>query len=261
MDIEYINHRGDRLNLSDWPYVLQTENLFDYTWSYEAVNSGERGGYINAFYKDVKEIGAGILVHAQSQAEFNAAMRRFHEVTEVDVTAKKPGRLTLASGEYMLCYFTGSEKTMWSRGIRTALNGLKIVTEKPFWCQDVTYSYAGTGLVSGDFPFLDFPFDFPFDMTIGSNTGLLTNRHYAGAEFKMTIYGPAENPRIRIGGNLYHVDTILYPAEYMVVDSRAKSITRYRTDGSTVNDFNLRDKTNNVFAMIPPGTSIVQRTV
>ena len=46
---------------------------------------------------------------------------------------------------------------------------------------------------------------------------------------------------------MYSVSTTLYDSEYMVIDSRGRTVTRYARNGVQENLFNARDKENNVF--------------
>lgn len=53
----------------------------------------------------------------------------------------------------------------------------------------------------------------------------------------MTIYGPCANPRIIIAGQVYQVYDTLEAHEYIVVDSRKKTIIKRLANGTEQNIF------------------------
>ena len=106
---------------------------------------------------------------------------------------------------------------------------------------------------------MDFPFDMPFDL-MGDEKGMgnVILDHYASCDFLLTIYGPCVNPRIVIGNNLYEVKTKLDAGEYMLIDSRAGTVVRVRTNGVKVNEFDNRvTNPNSPFEKIQPGYNLV----
>lgn len=62
---------------------------------------------------------------------------------------------------------------------------------------------------------------------------------WGDAPLKFTIYGPAVNPAIRIGGNWYKATLIVPEGGYLVIDPLAvpRSVTLVNMDGSTVDVF------------------------
>ena len=102
--------------------------------------------------------------------------------------------------------------------------------------------------------FLDFPFDFPFDFTapaVGTKT--VASDFPFDSEFRMVIYGQAVNPRITINGYPYVLYTTIPQGAYVIIDSRAHTITQYNADGTQSNMFNFRNKTDSIFRKIPGG--------
>ena len=74
----------------------------------------------------------------------------------------------------------------------------------------------------------------------------------------MIVYGPCTHPEIRIGDNIYRVETTLYDSEYLVINSIKRTVIKYGRNGVTENLFNARDKYNCVFERIPAGNSTVK---
>ena len=69
----------------------------------------------------------------------------------------------------------------------------------------------------------------------------------------LTIYGPAVNPTLSIGGNTYKLNTTLAANERAIIDQLHKKIYKIGTTGGRSNLFNVRDKTNDIFRPAPVG--------
>ena len=261
MDLKYVNHKGAVLDLSDWPYVLQSDHLFDYEWQYNEINTGKRGGVISSFYKDARTTDATICIHSMDDTEFESAMNRFFEVVEADIAAKIPGRLVLPDGYYLICYIVASSDEGWRRGIRTDMKRVKLVSEYPWWCLDVLYRFEpGMSGIDENYEFLDFPIDFPLDFSNAGSAKVVFNNSIESAMFKMIMYGPAVNPYTRIGKALYRVDIELKQSEWLIIDSRDRTVMHHKAAGFSVPVFNSREKAEGVFQPIPNGMNRVQET-
>lgn len=75
--------------------------------------------------------------------------------------------------------------------------------------------------------------------------------------FRLEIPGHAANPEIVIGGALHKVHATIETGQTLVVDSRERTIKTIMANGSEINLFRYRDKTNDIFATIPPGASSI----
>lgn len=257
MPLKYTNGQGTTLDLSTWPYVIQSENLFDYAWNYDAKTTGRRGGIVTNINRPVTSKEVELAIHAASEAEFVAALNTFFETTEKDVLANKPGRLSLPNGEYLSGYFTGGKNTRWSQGIRTNIKGLTFVSSYPFWCLDVEQQFRGNEGESSGYQWLDYSYDYAYDYTPPSIGAYLRNDHFAECDFEMRIYGPATNPSVEIGGQVYAANVTIGSNEFLIINSRDKTVTRYKQNGERVNEFNNRH--SGIFTPMPPGASFVQK--
>ena len=174
MNLKYVNHKGVELNLTEFPIMIQSENLFDYKWQYAHTNTGKRGGVVTSFYRDVEEIDADLCFNTSTQSELQDLMNLFYSVTEEDVIAKKMGRLVLDGSYYMPCYIIGAENQYWSKEIRTNMRGIKILTEYPMWCKDKTYILQ-TGKTQELDEWLDFEYDMAYDYCFGTGLSIIHN--------------------------------------------------------------------------------------
>jgi hypothetical protein len=263
MILRYINTKNQELYLSGGTYLADSAGLFDFEWRYNGVNNKSRGGRIESFYRDISEFNLPIEIHAYDRRQFYTALTRLYSIVDMDVAEKRPGRLVLDTDEYMECYIVGSTKTEWKDNIRTVLNGIKLVTERPFWCRDVRFSYYPGGADSGGAASgLDYLFDYAFDYAAGSNIQIVENDNYTAADFEMVIFGAATNPTVTIGANIYTVGTdakpvVLYAGDRLVINSRGASIKQIKPDGEVVNRYGWRDFVHDVFAPIPSGKNVM----
>ena len=67
----------------------------------------------------------------------------------------------------------------------------------------------------------------------------------------------AQNPAIKIGDNLYQINTTLEANERLEIDTMKKKAVKITAHGDEINVFNDRNKDNRLYIPIPPGTNIV----
>lgn len=290
MEIYYLNSRGIRLNLLEPPYMIQTADIFDYRWTYLNGTYARKGNRIKGFSKEIEERSLLLSILNRGKADYYEAVNRFMETTEIDILSHAPGELHVGN-MYLKCYIIASEKTEWENGIELLDNQITIVTDYPFWCRDKTYHfYASTSQIidaagkdaidtvldsvsqDPEYP-RDYPYgyvtrykpatrrvlrDYAYDYYKNHTIGRLDNDHFAETAFRIIVYGPCTHPEIRIGDNLYRVSTVLYDSEYLVIDSRERTIMKYGRNGVQTNLFNARDKENYIFQKIPAGKQTVK---
>lgn len=250
MEIYYVNHKNQKIDLGHPPYQMQIGDIFNHTNKYEG-----SGNKIKRIYKEISTIPTVVTIEETEKISFAEAVNHFFDVTEADVTANVQGRLYI--GEYyLLCNVISSDKTFWKETYTGMENAIKLLTPYPFWCHELNKTFmkgnsvTETGVKTGK---LSYPYRYPYRYSIPQDVGFIINDHYAACDFKMIIYGPCTNPSIMINGHLYEVKATLYTGEYIVIDSRTNTVIRYLDDGRTVNLFNWRNKDNNLFEKIPSG--------
>ncbi|NEG56129.1 hypothetical protein [Bifidobacterium platyrrhinorum] len=112
---------------------------------------------------------------------------------------------------------------------------------------------------------LDYPYDYPYDYAPGSRGQTVTNPAAAPMPFRMVIYGPAANPQITIGENLYALDITIPTGAYVTVESvdGNRTVVMTHENGDTENVFSSArrgtglDGGEYIFQPIPAGTSDV----
>lgn len=253
MEVYYINHKNQKIDLGKPPFQMQIGDLFDSTNRYE-------GSYfqVSRIYKEISTISTVVTIEAVNEKEFAEAINQFCEIMETDTAAGKQGKLYI--GDYYLsCNVLSSNKSFWEETYRGVENSIKLLVPYPYWCREVQKSFLkGNPIVARESEeYLFYPYSYPFQYSMPHDVGFLDNDHYAACDFRWIVYGPCTNPAIRINGHLYQVTTVLYSGDYLQVDSRDNTVIRRRVDGQVENLFNQRNKESELFERIPAGRSAV----
>lgn len=261
MDFYYVNNRGDRIDLSDYPYIFQEGNLLNWTYSYSTDSLATRD--VTYGYKmSAKTIPVKVAVLCdytiqleERKEQWKEAVDHLADVVQADVIDGKDGRLYTDTGFYLSCKIIGSEKTDWRMGLPIMFNTLTVLSDNPVWIREETKEFFSQSEVPApENGFLDYEYDYEYDYTaqkIGISDWYID--HYQANEFKMTIFGPCVNPRILVNGYPYEVFDTLEAGEYIVIDSRDNSVVKHLVNGTTQNVYDLRAKDQSVFEPIPSG--------
>ena len=263
MDFSYENNRGERIDLSDYPYIFQEGSLLDWAYTYSTDNLVNRDvtyGYKMA----AKSIPVKLAVLCdytipleQRKQEWKEAVDHLCDVISADVADDKNGKLYTDTGFYLSCKIVGSQKTDWRMGLPIMFNTLSVLSDKPVWIREETKEFflqAEISDAASQSNGLDYPCDYQYDYTaqkIGTSDWYID--HYDSSEFLMTIFGPCVNPRILINSYPYEVFDTLESNEYIIIDSRNNSVVKYLVNGTTQDLYDLRAKEQSIFEPIPSG--------
>lgn len=235
---------------------LKTASFHDWKWT-PKIKEKSIGVNISQFGREAKTYEATLALSGP-QSDREKELDALHEDMERDVQMKTPGKL-IYNGFSIDCYPVASKTYSNSSGTRT-YNDISFYCPYPMWSQEELKSFNAVntgGSAEGGF---DYEFDYEFDyMTELSLSIYCKIDHFCPCEFRMTIYGPCTNPSITIGGHVYQVYQTLAAAEYMVIDSRARTVTKYLINGTPVNVFNSRRFDMSVFEPLPVGKVQVVR--
>lgn len=262
MKFRYVNSRGEILDFSEFPYLFQSGDLVNYSWKYDSSNNR-----ITNIRREVGEraLKVGLipdwsLPYAEKRAALKEAAEHLFNVIEYDVINNTDGRIETDTGSYFPCRILVSDKSDWEKPTAYMFHDLTAVSGKNSWITEQNFSFYPSGITTknSNAEFLDYQFDYEYNYTKQkSGISSINISHIATSDFKLTIFGPCNNPRILIAGHPYEVFTSLQNGEYLVIDSRNNTIMKYLSNGTQESVYDLRGKVNTVFEKIPPGYSQV----
>lgn len=256
-DIYYVNSNNEKIDLLEPPYMLQTGELFGYKWNYESKQRLGGGGKITNIRKDLEERTLTLSIVNYGVENYEEAIDYLHEITDIDVLEKTPGRLYVG-GMYLNCYVTASEKSEWEPEAGYIDVSLTLAVEYPMWVEENPYTFHSFGISSTNNK--RYPRRYPYRYANGMNSTYIINPHFVNSNFKLIIYGPVVNPMVTIGGVSYLVNAILEEGEYLVIDSRSRTIIKVKKNGEQENLYHNRQKGRNFFRKVAPGRQPVSWT-
>lgn len=256
-DIYYVNSNNEKIDLLEPPYMLQTGELFGYKWNYESKQRLGGGGKITNIRKDLEERTLTLSIVNYGVENYEEAIDYLHEITDIDVLKKTPGRLYVG-GMYLNCYVTASEKSEWEPEAGYIDVSLTLAVEYPMWVGENPYTFHSFGVSSTDNK--RYAGRYPYRYANGMNSTYIINPHFTNSNFELIIYGPAVNPMVTIGGVPYLVNVILEEDEYLAIDSRSRTIIKATKNGERENLYHNRQKGRNFFRKIGPGRQSISWT-
>ena len=248
--LKYQNHQNEVFDFGKDGIYVNSNNLHDYEWK-----ATTRGNRIGALTRQISTRKLPIIIMCKTEEEGIRARNRLLEVVEKDVLAMKHGKIIIGN-YYFRCFVTKSVKDNYLTNRRHMTVNLTLTSDYPYWVKESTVPFRndeGTGQGIG----LDFPYDFSYDYySVLMNTTLF-NSGFVPSNFKLIVYGLANDPTISIGGHTYQVNCDVEEGEYLTIDSTTKKIFLTKNDGTIVNQFNNRNKESYIFEKIPVGGSAV----
>lgn len=246
----FVNSQGEVVNFGSIGLIIDENNLRDFTWSYSS-----QYGHIDNFKKGITKKKITAKVYGDN---IKYLKNTLFEKLEKDVLANKKGKLYI--GDYYLGgYFCSSKKKDYTVYNYTQIT-LEFLTDESYWKKETTFNYRINGEY-GKVRGLDYPYDYAYDYTSPANAGYIENISFVPCDFKMVIYGPAENPMVIINKNQYKVNVDIKPNEYLTIDSLNKKVFKTDSRGNTVNCFKDRDlEAGYIFEKIPVGEAYLYVT-
>lgn len=256
MEIKYKSSNGKEYNLVGNKMRATDGYLHKYEWK-PSFTPLKHGVDIYDFEKEAA-IYQLTLSFRGGLSERKRALDELTEAFEYDIANRTPGRIYY--GEYYIdCYITSlNDKVseIWNNWTEREID---IYCPYPSWVQEVKKSFYPSFRNKGEeYDFLDYPYIYNYDYSkpeVGTQHWLI--EHYQNSNFEMIIYGACSNPRIVIAGHVYQILDTLEDGEYVIVNSRDKTITKHLRNGTVQNIFTRRRKDSSVFEQIPAGGLLV----
>ena len=254
--IRFVNHMNEEMALGSSGIFVNYNDLHDYAWDVTKKNNK-----ISSFSKGVVKKTIPLILCCTSESEGLMAKNKLMEIAEKDILANTHGKIII--GDYYLkCFITGSKKKKYLINKGYMEVNLTVTTDYPQWVKETITSFRVNGDIITDTEEtekknFDYNYDFPHDYTSGMKNRTLNNSGFVGSNFKIIIYGAVVNPAIHIAGHTYEVECEIGKNEYLTIDSLDKTVVLKKSDGTTVNYFNLRNRDSYIFQTIPSGKNTV----
>lgn len=256
IEIKYISSDGKEYSLTGDRMRATAGYFHEYKWM-PSVEKLKNGVEVYDFTKEPASYEITLTLRGTLE-ERKAFLDRLTDSFEYDVVNVKAGRIYFGN-YYIECYIQESKNKVSSLRNNWTDCEVNIYCPYPFWSMEQTKNFypseAGKG---GSYGFLDYPKGYKRDYS-RPKAGIehWNIDHYRSSNFKMVIYGPCVNPRVTIAGKVYQIYDTLERGEYVVVDSRNKTVTKYLVNGTLQNIFYKKGMENSIFEMMPPGDLLI----
>lgn len=245
--VTYISSAGKTYQLNTKDGILHKQLAYR-SWSWKVRGTAlDQGVRVSDFIRGAAQYKSELLLFGtkEEQEEF---INDLHDDFEGDLRRNQAAKIVVQD-QYIECFII-SVDARYKNGC--TIDSIQIYAPYPYWKQEQKITLEVSAMQTSEF--LDFPFDFPFDFTAPiSGQKFIKSDFPFESEYRMIIYGLAVNPRIVINGYAYVLYATVPAGAYVIIDSRARSIMMYNTDGSRTDLFNFRNKTNSIFKKIPAG--------
>lgn len=256
--MKYINSRGQTITFGEPPYFANYSDFRDYKWSYSTDTYGKR---LDSFSRGVTVKKLPVVI--KSSGDCTEAKNNLYNIIEYDVLYNSKGKLFIGD-YYMEGFFFASDKSKFLESSSMTNLQLEFVSEDGAWKRKESrkFLYAEDENGGGsDEKWLTYPYDYLYDYKAGSDVLLLNNTSAFECDFIMRIYGQCTDPVVTIGNNDYSVSCTVYTNEFLEINSKEKTVIRYKPDGTAIDEFNNRSREGNAFMKIPAGQNVLRHNV
>jgi hypothetical protein len=253
----YENHLGERFVGLENGVYLNHNDLRDYSWDYDTINSK-----ISRFYRPITDKKLPLVILCGTGDKANQVKNKLLDLAESDIVARIPGRIYVGDF-YITGYITKSAKSNYLINKRLTNIDLTFTTDDPAWYREKTYHVDESATVNAEEMMTAGGTDYNVGYDHDFAAPLSENHIYVDtsgeALFKIRIYGRAEYPTIMIGGNPYSINGVIADGETLLIDGLERKITLTSATGVEINWFYRRGRESDIFKPIKPGAVEVTR--
>lgn len=255
MIIKYVCSNGKEYNLIGNKMRATSGVFHKYEWKKNASELA-MGDDVYGFTKEAATYSIVFALRGTLD-ERRKFLNELQDAFEYDIANVAPGRIWYG-GYYIDCFITAIENRKSDTWNNWTECETQIYCPYPFWSMEEKKSFWKDSENKNEkYIFLDYKYGYPYDYS-RDESGLQNweINHFRSSNFKMIIYGKCANPRIAINGHVYQINDTLETTEYIEIDSRRKTVTKYLSNGTKQNIFAKRWKEQSVFELIPSGNLI-----
>ena len=245
------NRNSEPIRFNNGLYGGTAEHLRGWQYEYSVAHADIRG---------VTLAGREITIPLFNYRD-RSIIDRLRKAASFDVTNRTPGTLVADTGWQVKAYITKCAISDIAKYTLTA--EITVVLVDGVWTRDGETVQCAVHTNSGG-SWLDLPTDLPFDLQAPRMSSRVVNPMLSACDWRMVVYGPASNPRVRIAGNDYMLDVLIPQGGYVVVDQHARTITLTQPNGDVANVLGAAHRGSGlgsgqyIFEPIPAGSSTVE---
>ena len=175
-----------------------------------------------AFERQRRSVKATMSFAGETSEARERAMRLF-ELCDLDALSQSPGRLWVGDW-YLECYVSAGDCSyMWPHGVSYDVT---LACDEMVWRRETVTEFmpwSASTIVNDQ---LDYSYDYPHDYGMTASLGgTIDVPGTEPCDFRITVYGYAASPYVRIGGNVYQVNVTVPDGGLLTIDStRRKSM-------------------------------------
>lgn len=257
MRIAYVNHLGERVDLGPAEeYHYKRHGLYDAELAYDA-----ESGYVGALRREPREYELPVAIEAKSEEAGLAARERLHAVLDADMLSGSPGRVEVG-GYAMRAVPVRVARDHWWISDMLLEATVTLLAEDPVWTRELRWEWVPDRSPEAQAGSLDYPMGYPRDYSPNPAVREVDVDAPGPCPWRITVYGPAVDPYVVIGGNRHQVLASVPDGGLLVADSRDLSIVVRDVDGNETDAFDARIRGaegsgEDMWAPLQPGTSAV----
>lgn len=251
MRIAYINSEGKVFEfLNNNRIKIADADFHKYTYGYDGTEL-TYGVEVENFKKDPITYPIELNFYGSTKNR-EQHIADFDDAAAYDRENKKTGKIIWGEW-YISCYVIEGDTYPSEKQSNVTVKEVSLLCPYPFWIRDVSFQFIPQKSEQSTGG-LDFPTDFPFDFA-PEEFGVEVRQvdHYTSSDFVMRYYGPCVEPKVMVNGYPYQIFTTLEVNEYLEINSKKNSVTKFLANGTTVDLYNSRSFKNSVFEKIPGG--------
>lgn len=249
INCRYVNSQGLSINFLGEKARVTSGTVHGREWK-PSVTTGTIGETVDYWSKEAYRIPLTITFRG-TKAERLKEMDRLHDMAEYDIIHNSAG--TLYYGEWFCnCFISAAvyeagELPTWID------NKITIYVPEATWWKKSVFKIdkkEDSGIVT------KYPTLYPFRYGNEAKVVTLDSDHFTESDFRMIVYGPANNVNVQIAENVYKVNHEILAGEYMVIDTRTNQRAEdhcyiVRQNGTKINCYN--DRETDIMVPVPPG--------
>lgn len=255
----YINHLGEKIVFGPESGIyLNYNDLRDF--SFAVTSNSNRIKSLSRTQIVAKKLPLVIAIDSEGADEIK---NKLYETLAKDSVNNKYGRIYIGECYYQ-CFMTGNKKSDYLIKKGYLKIDLEMSTDRPYWVREIVskdfdpdgiitnrvgYAVVGYARVSGS-PEEIIPGTIFDDETKGAS---ITNTHFTECDCEIIVNGPAENPYIMIGANVYNIDVDVASGQQLKINTKTKEIKLINNTGAETNVFMYRNKEHDAFEKIKMG--------